>query len=212
MKYNKYWKQALATDQVFQCKSAARCVLSYDKWKQRCKEASTLDRLNWQLYLTRECRKIDARIFEPFPLWCTSHMLSNDEKLKICELNKKTLYKICKKVDKVLLKGDKAVGMHWYTAMCAGHCFRFLGCAELARLRLTDDTDCPICWEPIVQRDPVVVRCGHAFCAGCASRMWLKHGDNETGNPMTQPCGHSVSRELRKAVGAACPICRFPVA
>lgn len=191
MKYNKYWKNIIATDHLFQCKWATRCVLSYDKWKQRCKESNTLYRLNWRLYLTRECEKIDARIFEHrrmLPLWCSSHVLSDDEKLKICELNKRTLYKICKKVDKVLLKQHGSVGMHWYSAVCANHTFRFLGGAELGRIRLNDDMECPVCWEPFALMTPIVIRCGHAFCTACASRMWQ------------QPRG-----------AATCPMCRFPI-
>lgn len=195
MKYNKFWKYTLATDHVFQCKRAQRCVLSYNDWKQRCKEPTTLVKLNWCLYLTRECEKLDSRIFkQPRAFFCSSNSqcLSDDEKLKICDLNKKTLYKICKKVDKLIVqKGDGA--MKWYTKMCSMHRFKFLGGPELGRLRIRQqngaDHECPICFDSLtIECDPVVVECGHAFCAGCAAKMWR-------GN----------------AKGAACPICRFPV-
>lgn len=190
MKYNKAWKSFMASDDI-----DPRRALSYDKWKQRIKLPSTHFRLNWHLYLLRECEAVDRSVFCDRSLFCWSRgeRPKDEELVKLCDLNKRTLYKICKKLDKKML-GCRSAKL-WYGSSLREKRFRFLGCTDLvkARMRCTKQEEvleCPICFDAL--DDPercVITRCCHTFCEVCATKMWGRV---------------QAARER----GATCPVCR----
>lgn len=187
MKYNKTLKQLMSTDERFMELGAH--TLSYDAWKKRIKNPTTHFRNNWHLYLANECAAIDDRIFSPrlFEVCCCmGQALTPEEKLLVSDLNKQTLYKICKRIDKKLLPTPTCApsctnacartqtATQWRQQAIATHAFRFLGCPELARTRLATQTapsECPVCLENL---DPgtatVLPKCFHAMCPDCSPR------------------------------------------
>lgn len=204
MKYNKEFKRLLETDE-FICKipNTSTVVLSYDKWKKRIKCASVHFVLNWRLFLTKECIAIDQAIFSKhqpcsstwFGCMRQRSVLSNEQKVRLCEMNKRTLYKICKKIDKQALKSSAFVARLWYTNMMSNHVFKFLDSKELVEMKLKlgqITADCPICFEPIQATSSIVTRCGHIICGDCCSHMW----------------GASVSLAEASKKGMHCPLCR----
>ena len=168
MKYNKEWKRFMQEDHV-----NPSCALSYDDWKQRIKSQSNHLIMNWRLFLFKDCTEVDRRIFNNNPLiMCFSKRLSDSEKIKLCDLNRRTLYKVCKKLDKRLLKNGRAA-KDWYLKAVEDRKFKFLGCRELTSIRLCmEPHECPICFEPLTVENSAITRCCHAYCIECATKMW----------------------------------------
>lgn len=212
MKYNKEFKKLMETDHVLcNLPDIPSVLISYDRWKQCIKAPSMHFSLNWRLYLAKECGAVDSAIFEKrsscwrcfFGMPRASRCLSDSEKVRVCEINKRTLYKICKKIDKRLLKkGSEAKA--FYTKAVTEQSFRFLSSKELVRLRIaasssTGAFECPVCFDELDTKC-VITRCGHAFCKACALRMW------HLGNDGLDIC--SITTRL----GERCPVCRALVA
>lgn len=200
MKYNKEWKRLMETDEYGPLYKAA---LSYDVWKQRLKHPTVHFQLNWPLYLEQDCKRTDAFIFHtkprctfPFPFpcsfsFCNDATLTPKEQLRMSDLNKRTLYKVCKRIDKHLIlptattplpnnsnsnRHAKGAAMAWYNDAVQTRRYRFLGCPELFRIRILASgaplpTECPICLEDIQPASCVATACGHAFCASCDKRL-----------------------------------------
>lgn len=199
MKYNKEFKRLLQTDEVL-CSlgpEASSLLLSYDLWKQRIKRPTIHFELNWRMFLNKECLSIDEAIFGKPSCWrcfMARRNLADHEKLKICELNKKTLYKICKKVDKRLLKGESQLARAFNANANTKFTYRFLGGKELTKLRIAvakgvnGDWDCPICFETLDCTNSVVTECGHAFCRACVDHMWQTNKKQATTCPMCRHC------------------------
>lgn len=199
MKYNKEWKRCIDLDEV-----DPWVAISYDKWKQRIKEGHIHFKLNWKLKLEAECTRIDERLFGMgFIDKClVMHTKpSNAEKIKASDLNKRTLYKICKKLDKKLLKGRDA--MNWYKCAISERRYMFLGSAELCRIKLAlgEVQDCPVCFERVTTKNCAITRCCHIFCVDCAEKMW---------NLSDYFGFKSINRKMAAAsqYGATCPLCR----
>jgi hypothetical protein len=115
-----------------------------------------------------------------------SRGLSDDEKARLCDLNKRTMYKICKKIDKRLLKKGSAA-RSFYAKSVSQQAFRFLGGTDLVHIQIQKHKpECPVCFD-VLTTDCVVTKCCHAFCKGCAERMWA-----------------DSSKKM------LCPICRSP--
>lgn len=188
MKYNKVFKRMLEDDDVIRnIENKKKLLLSYDAWKQQIKRSTAHFALNWRLFLSKECSTIDETIFgrKAQYTWCfhsNIRILTDIEKIRICDLNKTTLYKICKKIDKQMLKGRGREARSWYENACSKRLFRFLGGQEIAKIKVQMgmiDPECPVCWETIVlpndskfqNLDIFVTRCGHVFCSVCAGRM-----------------------------------------
>ena len=224
MKYNKQWKLLMETDDV--CSNVtnqATILLSYDMWKKRIKNPSSHFKLNWRWYLNNECTTIDNALFSTIelPMWlqvamgtcCNKRPLTSKEIIRISEVNKTTLYKICKKLDKLLLPSLKQSGaaMEWYIKVVSQHKYKFLGGAELARIRIDmglDKSECPICLDDKVNNDDVLIlSCGHIICTACALCHWpvAKASSNSNISPV------SWKRHWRKC-NASCPLCRISLA
>ena len=204
MKYNKEWKRFMASGTI-----DPNCALSYDLWKKRIKSPTVHFSLNWRLLLSRECQDIDSRIFDYGILGVcfARRRLSDEEKIAACELNKRTLYKICKKIDRLLLKDTgKRTAMEWYISAVREKMFRFLGCPELVLIGLRQKPiECPICFEDVDATNAVVTRCCHAFCGECATRFW----------DLDKYALYSKDLQVRMkraaVYGPSCPVCRHGV-
>lgn len=205
MKYNKEWKRYMAMSAV-----DPSCALSYDRWKKRIKQPSVHFTLNWRLLLSRECQAVDERIFGGISVLgvCFSRRrLLDEDKVNVCDLNKRTLYKICKKIDRQLLKDTgKRVAMEWYIAAVRDKAFKFLGCPELVLIRLRQKpVECPICFESVDAATAIVTRCCHVFCQDCATRVW--------GLDKYALYSKDLQMRMKRAAvyGPACPVCRHNV-
>ena len=199
MKYNKEWKKYVDLDEI-----DLWLAISYDKWKQRIKKGELHFKLNWRIKLEHECERIDNRLFNMgfVDKYIVMHQpVDNKEKIKVCELNKKTLYKICKKLDKKLLKSHDA--MQWYVNISRNKRYKFLGCSELCRIRLAmgEKAECPICFETVCLENSAITRCCHVFCTECAEKLWN----------LSKFFGYKTQERKIMAAGRygeKCPLCR----
>lgn len=168
------------------------CILSYKQWKKRMEYDSENLKLIWRSELIRECKEIDRRIFRSH-IFCISQ--PNPEfQLELCDMNRQSVYKLCKKLQKKL----NIPAMEWY-AHCMDESIRFLCSPERAVLTYTvhkSTWECPICMEH--DKEWLFMRCGHHVCTQCALYMWNVHS-------LKGVVYNLLSIANRRA---NCPICR----
>lgn len=133
MKYAKEWK--IVINQL--PPSLQEVSINYKQWKQRCK---TLDMNKALVILKNECDKVDhvfntryKSICQPralFPCFTSVQKVPCDtpESLMLfAETNSKTLYKVCKRLQKSLKDPSP---LKWLTLIRSSHEFGFLGGAS----------------------------------------------------------------------------------
>lgn len=171
MKYNKEWKRAMAEYEI-----PSKYVMSYDKWKRWIKYPTFSFLWNWKRNLYLQCDQIDEALFgnSHKPLVCISPRsntkLHGKDLVRACEINRVTLYKTCKKIDKKLLHTSEA--KNWYQHLLQTKRYQFLGCQELLRARLvTNACECPVCFENLCDSNVYINHCCHIVCKICAGRI-----------------------------------------
>jgi len=164
------------------------CFISYDKWKKLIKTPTNYFKINWRYHMFQQCDKIEETLFHrkhssswflrSFTHRCNNNrvhphkVVVDDILLKVCELNKKTLYKICKKIDKILLPTGSKEALRWYEWLCRHNRYNFLGCRQLKRIKLmTSFEECPVCYEEVNDTNGYIPNCGHILCNSCANQI-----------------------------------------
>lgn len=238
MKYGKEWKLWIATNNL----QNTNYVLSYTKWKKiiHYKPKDILD--SWQTVLYNDCKQVDKHLFSNnlinnltnsfMNYFCinknNSHNISKNNDnletnsnlvLSLCELNSKTLYKICKKLQKQL----HLPAMLWYSNILSAHIFNFTGSAKKSYLNHKinpSNTECPICfykYNEIAEYSSnnktndinnnhigckynwIFLKCGHSLCMNCADSLWKM-----------QYIRSNIYNKLANVNNSVyCPICRF---
>jgi hypothetical protein len=176
MKYGKTWKTWLSNEGM---NANYEYILSYSRWKKEIVHAPEQLILNitWQQELEKECKRVDHSLFRSSSLMICGRTprVSPQIKSELCQWNAKTLYKICKKLQKKL----QVPAMAWYTRTLAHHTFHFAGSARSAFLlhQLNpSETSCPICMEGGGEtRTWIFQRCGHVLCKDCVVKYFALH-------------------------------------
>jgi hypothetical protein len=169
MKYGKKWRQDISELPT----NARQVCIHYKCWKERI---ANCERSNWSQILEEECMMVDKYIFEKkfrIPFLCCGNMITPEAKLKMCEFNTRTLYKVCKKLDKKL----QVPAMEWYTHAIHTQKYKFVRSSQRTYLELVVaqfPQECPICLCEDI-KTWVIMRCGHYFCIGCIIKMWRLH-------------------------------------
>lgn len=162
----------------------SRCI-DYKLWKKSTKSSVLFDDfIIVELYTT--CKRVDKvfqRIFSDLHdkislskciAWISfcseKEKYTVEELLIFAQINKTTVYKICKRIDKrINRRGDKGNALSWLCDMKMQHKFQFMGGAKLTVLEMTANSttpiECPICLENVDQ--VVVSHCGHYMCLEC---------------------------------------------
>lgn len=157
MKFGKSWK---FQSEELPVQLASRCI-NYKVWKKLVKTVRDHDSLLHKL--KSECKAVDKVMLtrQTSGVVCSLVRLSAQDIHNFAALNKQTLYKICKKLDKQL--GTNKF-MQWY----ATRPFAFLGGSQFTRLQLdaTQHVDeCPVCYD--IPNTVIILDCGHYLCIEC---------------------------------------------
>lgn len=167
MKYNKEFRQTVERYSI-----PSRYVMPYDQWK-RCMKHPTLSFLwNWKRNLYLQCDRLDHALFSKASPLCQGGdcSLDSEDLLRACELNQKTLYKTCKKLDKQVLHSSEA--KEWFRWLMKHKRYKFMGCQELTLVKLSiDPQECPICLETLHDSNVCFGRCQHMVCRLCLEKM-----------------------------------------
>ena len=107
--------------------------------------------------------RVEHNLFSKGPLGFHAG-LANDFAL-ICAMNQKTLYKICKKLDRHLLGTSEA--KNWFRGILKRSRYRFLQAVTMICGK--DLPECPVCLETPPKQ--VVYPCGHSVCIDCDHLM-----------------------------------------
>lgn len=171
MKYAKEWKHL-----VSQMPSSFQEVcLDYKQWKKRCKHMNINEAI---VLLGSECNKVDDAFNNSYQVWrhppsflaCLTkrvHPTNPQTLLLFAQANAKTVYKVCKRLQKTK---EDPTPMKWLTSVRAAHEYSFLGGHHTAHLQLCEcrrPIECPICLETVSHKNMLVYQCGHNACVSC---------------------------------------------
>lgn len=205
--------------------------IPYAAWKKRTKQGAA-----WSPGVAAElysaCARVDRALLWRPPSrdwwwwWClaapvvTRADVQPSDLLSFARLNRETVRKLCKRIDKRRLQkkaedcdggdgGGDSGASAWLAAYVRAHTFAFLGGAAIARLELhlgrRVELECPVCLEAYEARGArslLVLACGHAMCLRCALHMI--DADRIYGT-LHNVVEYARGRWPRKCV---CPICR----
>jgi hypothetical protein len=112
MKYRKVLTKKLSkyTNEI------TKYCLSYKYWKKQIKFRPKFIKIFWKLLLHKQCKRLDLFLFNK------KTRLENQDLKELCHINIDTLYKICKKLKKVL----KRDSMIFYMNMIKNNTYIFL--------------------------------------------------------------------------------------
>lgn len=151
--------------------------LDYKAWKKRCKNTDLSEAM---VLLRSECDRVESLFASSYDLWSSppssifpcfrQNKVTPDPQhlLLYAEVNAKTVYKICKRLQKVT---RDPTPMSWLTSLRASHIFEFLGGHHTTRLQLRlhgETLECPICAEDVNHQTTLIYQCGHHACMSCA--------------------------------------------
>jgi hypothetical protein len=171
MKFGKYWKKC--NEELPQ--KLQQKLISYKKWKKMC-----IQNNNILQDLMVECTLASNTIIENIKtksnLSCFFSHSNSIDKAQLYQyalLNKQTLYKICKRLDKKFhsVQYKQWLQMHYND-------FAFNGGMYYTKLSLENESrgsldECPICLENVDGNVPfIITNCGHMICYQCTILMY----------------------------------------
>lgn len=194
MKFAREWKQRYYSLD----KGLRKYCLNYKSWKKKCKTLSietlkadleceftrinkvfkaSVERIEFVKYLPCYSDYVDSRIKSLYELG---------------ELNKKCLYKICKRIDK---RKSSNIMLSWYRSLHSNYIQVWLTLHKEAK------EPCPICFEECYKKT-VIMKCGHYICHDCVMGMiGAKHIKGTTHNLISNYLYYHGNR-------LTCPLCR----
>lgn len=210
MKYSKEWKDKIT---IFP-DSLINSSINYKKWKKILK--SNDNNIDVLLNtLEQECRKLDI-IFKNlykhviFHRWWYREHIDINIVLEYAQLNTRTIYKLCKKINKKLISKNATkwlnnrVKLHTY-AFLGSHMTRYLEYI-VGRNDNVNNLECPICFHEKIENDNtsyLILPCGHEICFECALQQ----------TKMTTYKGTWFNLlASANPIDCKCPICRMPMA
>jgi hypothetical protein len=164
MKYCKEWRETYETLPI----QLQDISLSYKNWKKRVKNNQFDTKA-----LEEECHKLHSEFHKlyyqkhRFFSCCKGQHIKKNEIAVFLQMNKKTLYKLGKKISKhsrYTIDTNKLIG-DWVIKI------------ELD-LGLREPGDCPICLDAI--ESCVIMKCGHLLCINCFETIFHVKGKKGT--------------------------------
>jgi hypothetical protein len=205
----KFQKEFLSFQEKIHEEALLRSCIPYKFWKKYIKRhKEQLDPQEIIPLLEKQCKKTE-RIFQKkiailtdtSLVSCLFHKnrITVEELFSYSEINKKALYKICKKLQK---NGAKNL-LTYFMTLRSSHKYHFMDSAEKEYLRLWKEPmiECPICLEEEEIEFPMIIfQCGHSMCFSCYCKI----------TNIDHIRGTLYNRMLQKNT-CICPICRFPM-
>lgn len=179
MKFSNQWKTSVeALPDYLQS-----YVLVYKKWKKMSKFITNNEELLNRL--TLEANDVDNilkhyinKIYKKQLLACVSSKpLDINDIYNFAVLNKITLYKICKRLDK---RHNCRIFREWLNNNYNKYIFNtglYMTKLYLDNPKINhDDVECPICYDSIKTDKPfIILECGHVLCLDCVLNMFNKN-------------------------------------
>lgn len=173
MKYGKYWRSWICS----QDNSIQKHCIQYIKWKKAIMHNPDKIKKDWKNMLYHDCRNVDVFLFPLID--CNSCfnfnkkdriLHDNKTRLQLCEQNKTTLYKVCKKMEKRL----NIPALKFYNDLLKNHVYDFTGSAQKTVLSLesNEELTCPTCNNESKDKNYIIMRCGHTIHKSCAFKLW----------------------------------------
>jgi hypothetical protein len=199
MKFGKYWNtQIEKLPKKLQSKT-----LFYKKWKK-----TNTNNENIIYELTNECNIVNDTIIENInnksKLFCfTKKKLFNMNQLyEYVMLNKLTLYKICKKLDKKFNSNQYKIWLQKHYTDFSFNCGIYYTKLSLENNKYSDLT-CPVCLDELNENVPsIITNCGHIICYSCVLSMYNITEKNR-GRISTLINNENLCNKNKN-----CPICR----
>lgn len=205
MKYGKYWKDQI-TDLPLPLQKTS---LSYKNWKK-------IEPINENILidLANQCEKASKTIIEninndskPYSIFqCKKRTFDIVHLYKYALLNKQTLYKICKRLDK---KNNSSQYKQWLREHFNDYAFNggiYYKKMELENNRFSSSAEeCPVCLEKNNGKTPFfITNCGHIICYPCTLSMY-----NIT-SIYRGRISVLINRRILYGSKQCCPVCRSP--
>lgn len=176
MKFLNNWKSEVALLPEY----LQSYVIVYKKWKKMSKfvdnNEEIINRLNNEvIYINKVFLHYVKKLYKPNYISCfSSHKENVNDLYKFAILNKLTLYKICKRLDK---RSKSHIFKSWLNDNYNN--FQFNRGVYLTRLYLDNQNldhtndECPICFDKVTNDKPfIILSCGHFICLDCILQMF----------------------------------------
>lgn len=202
----KYAKELNTSIQKLPVSLQETCV-NYKLWKKRCKSMQLQEAI---VLLKSECDMVESIFTSNYKNWshpplpiftcfCNTRVVPLDANLLLfyAETNAKTVYKVCKRLQKMT---NDMTPMNWLTSVRASHVFGFLGGHHTAHLQLKQHgecLECPICVNEVQNNVMLIYQCGHHACLSCALQYAKVSGNGLWYNVLM----YAQKRD--------CPYCRY---
>lgn len=208
MKYGKEWS-LLRRSLPDGCRSN---LIDYINWKEKTRQYDD----GFLSEIELECDNIDK-----FYSTCVRRLMKNkngntelgkeytaDNVDDLITINKKTLYKLCKRFDKK--SGLDKVFSFWFQNI-AKNKYKFLKTDLYQKyidwkVNKTKET-CPICLEKDYDTF-VIQKCGHIICTPCISTMASSCRRNQNQGNALKGTTHNIIKNFQFYNICACPLCR----
>jgi hypothetical protein len=176
--------------------------LDYKRWKKYAKRPP--DNSNIVRLLEHECERVDSVFRKHYrrcvrtkrSCLCQSNSVCKEDILLFAELNRNTLYKICKRLDKRV--SPKPMTIDWLVRVRKELKFKFICGVEATTLNMTFPTKCPVCFDDV--NEVVISKCGHILCVTCLESMYEMNGVKGT--------YHNIISCKDSEKARRCPSCR----
>ncbi len=173
----KYSKQLATT--LLELPICLRSVsLNYKSWKKRCKNCTVQEAI---VLLKQECDQVDRMFQKWYDQWHSRYRSVICWKtssvdpcitLQFAQINSTTLYKICKRLEKML---GTTIAMSWLASVRSSHVFAFLGGHHTSHLQLAlmsgSELECPLCTNEVSKKNMLIYGCGHNACIDCTLKF-----------------------------------------
>ncbi len=196
MKYSQHWKKEMDLLPMF----LKHYCIHYKRWK-KC--INTPHKSNTYIdILEKDCLHVD-NIFTMYynsysKLNCFLKIIDKSLLLRFAILNKTTVYKICKRLDKLVNPSPNA--LQWMNMVQTKLKYNFLGGYMLTSLSIKLPIECDICFHNV--NHIAVSKCGHYMCIECLEDMYKMRGKKGTFQNLVD----SFYSEHKLT---CCPFCRY---
>lgn len=192
------WGHVLSNNLGLLPAALQQASINYKKWKKYTKNSSCNDIVK---ELETDCKKTDETFKKSYDnlykTSCLCRSFSKEDLRLFVDLNKTSIYKICKRIDKKLIPSPHA--KTWLQICMSLHTYQFMGGWRVTALSIKLPVECPICLDNTGRI--AISRCGHFMCIECLFRFYEIGKHKGT---LLNVISHYDNAKLSK-----CPICRI---
>ena len=146
--------------------SLQQASISYKKWKKHTKNGSCNDIVK---ELEKDCKRTDETFKKVYSAIskgsCFFTYFSKDDIKLFVDLNKTSIYKVCKRIDKKISPAPDA--RSWLQNSMKSHMYQFMGGWRITSLSINLPVECPLCMDG--SERVAISKCGHFMCTQCTA-------------------------------------------